>query len=231
MRAELAALSRILAVVNRAALWIAGIGLVLMTVFVAWQVFGRYVLNQSPSWTEPASLLLMSWFILLGSAVGVREGNHLGFEIALHYAPHGLRQIMLGVTEVLVMIFGGAMSWYGTMLAVETWSAAMPGLPIPQGIDYVPLAVGGRSDRAFLPREIRSPAARRRGCPDGARGRAPSRCREGLMPWRSGFSSASSRSCCSSARRSRSASASRRWRPCSTWACRRSWCSSSSIPA
>ena len=52
-----------------------------MTVFVGWQVFGRYVLNDSPSWTEPASLLLMSWFILLGSAVGVREGVHLGFEI------------------------------------------------------------------------------------------------------------------------------------------------------
>ena len=143
MRADLAALSRILAVVNRLALWTAGIGLILMTVFVGWQVFGRYVLNQSPSWTEPASLLLMSWFILLGSAVGVRDGNHLGFEIALHYAPHGLRQVMLGVTEILVMIFGGAMSWYGTLLAVETWSALMPGLPIPQGFDYVPLAVGG----------------------------------------------------------------------------------------
>ena len=143
MRAELAALSRILAVVNRAALWISGIGLVLMTAFVAWQVFGRYVLNQSPSWTEPAALLLMSWFILLGSAVGVRDGNHLGFEIALHHAPQGLRQIMLAVTEILVMIFGGAMAWYGTSLAVETWSALMPGLPIPQGFDYVPLAVGG----------------------------------------------------------------------------------------
>jgi TRAP-type C4-dicarboxylate transport system permease small subunit len=73
----------------------------------------------------------------------VRDGNHLGFEIALHYAPHGLRQIMLAVTEVLVMVFGVAMAWYGTMLAVETWSALMPGLPIPQGFDYVPLAVGG----------------------------------------------------------------------------------------
>jgi TRAP-type C4-dicarboxylate transport system permease small subunit len=50
---------------------------------------------------------------------------------------------MLAVTEVLVFIFGGAMAWYGTALAVETWSAAMPGLPIPQGFDYVPLAVGG----------------------------------------------------------------------------------------
>ncbi|MBD2749228.1 TRAP transporter small permease [Microvirga sp. BT688] len=143
MRDGLAALSRILAAINRAALWISGVGLILMTVFVGWQVFGRYVLNQSPSWTEPASLLLMSWFILLGSAVGVREGNHLGFEIGLHYAPPGLRRLMLGVTEVLVFVFGAAMAWYGTELAVETWSAAMPGLPIPQGFDYVPLAFGG----------------------------------------------------------------------------------------
>lgn len=143
MRAQLAALSRILAVINRAALWIAGGGLILMTVFIAWQVFGRYVLNESPSWTEPASLLLMSWFILLGAAVGVRESNHLGFEIALHYAPHSLRQVMLAITELLVFGFGGAMAWYGTELSVETWSAAMPGLPIPQGVDYVPLAAGG----------------------------------------------------------------------------------------
>jgi TRAP-type C4-dicarboxylate transport system permease small subunit len=85
----------------------------------------------------------MSWFILLGSAVGVREGNHLGFEIALHHAPPGLRQTMLVITEVLVVVFGAAMSWYGAMLAIETWSADMPGLPIPQGMDYVPLAVGG----------------------------------------------------------------------------------------
>jgi TRAP-type C4-dicarboxylate transport system permease small subunit len=143
MRARLAALSRILAVVNTAALWMAGIGLILMTIFIAWQIFGRYVLNQSPSWTEPMALLLMSWFILLGSAVGVREGNHLGFEIGLHVAPKGLRHVMLLVTETLVIGFGLAMAWYGTDLAVETWAADMPGLPIPQGMDYAPLAVGG----------------------------------------------------------------------------------------
>jgi len=143
MRANLAALSRILSLINKAALWLSGIGLVVMTAFIAWQVFGRYVLNQSPSWTEPASLLLMSWFILLGSAVGVREGNHLGFESALHHAPPFLRQLMLVATEVLVAGFGVAMTWYGTELAIETWSAAMPGLPVPQGMDYVPLAVGG----------------------------------------------------------------------------------------
>ena len=65
-----------------------------MTAIVAWQVFGRYVLNQSPSWTEPASVLLMSWFIFLGAAVGVRDGNHLGFDVCSPLLPHG-GQIML----------------------------------------------------------------------------------------------------------------------------------------
>ena len=36
------------------ALWIAGTGLVLMTALIACQVFWRYVLNNSISWTEPA---------------------------------------------------------------------------------------------------------------------------------------------------------------------------------
>ena len=136
-------LAGILGWINRAALWASAVGLVLMTLFVAWQVFARYVLNSSPSWTEPASLLLMSWFILLGSAVGVRQRDHLGFEIGLHFAPPGLRFVMLLVTEVLVAGFGAAMAWYGFELASETWSANMAGISIPQGMDYLPLAFGG----------------------------------------------------------------------------------------
>jgi TRAP-type C4-dicarboxylate transport system permease small subunit len=133
----------ILSRISTAAVWLAGAGLVLMTAFVAWQVFARYVLNDSPSWTEPGALLLMSWFILLGAAVGVREGVHLGFETALHHAPRPLRRAMLATTETLVTGFGVAMSWYGWQLAASTWSADMAGLPIPQGMDYLPLAVGG----------------------------------------------------------------------------------------
>lgn len=139
----LSALPPLLGRISKLALWISGAGLVVMTCFVGWQVFGRYVLNQSPSWTEPASLLLMSWFILLGSAVGVREGVHLGFETALHHAPRPLRRLMLGVTEVLVIGFGACMSYYGAQLAMETWDANMAGLSIPQGMDYLPLAFGG----------------------------------------------------------------------------------------
>jgi TRAP-type C4-dicarboxylate transport system permease small subunit len=143
MRATAATLARALAPLNQAALWIAGIGLVAMTAIVAWQVFARYILNDSPSWSEPVSLLLMSWFILFGSAVGVREGNHLGFEIGLMLAPPALRRAMLTVTEILVIGFGGAMAWYGWSLAMRTWNANMAGIAIPQGMSYLPLVGGG----------------------------------------------------------------------------------------
>jgi TRAP-type C4-dicarboxylate transport system permease small subunit len=55
---QAAPLLRALSILSRLSLWIAGAGLVLMTAFVAWQIFGRYVLNDSPSWTEPGSVML-----------------------------------------------------------------------------------------------------------------------------------------------------------------------------
>jgi TRAP-type C4-dicarboxylate transport system permease small subunit len=143
MTAFAASLTRLLAPLSRAALWIASLGLVLMTLFVAWQVFGRYILNNSPSWTEPGSLLLMSWFILLGSAVGVREGDHLGFEIGLHYASPPIRLAMRTITFSLMIVFGIAMAVYGSQLTASTWRAKMAGVGLPQGMDYVPLVVGG----------------------------------------------------------------------------------------
>lgn len=136
-------LRRLVGGLSTLALWISGAGLVVMTGCVLWQVIGRYALNDSPSWTEPFSLLLMSWFILLGAAVGVREGNHLGFEIALHFASPPVRRLMEIVTDLLVMAFGGAMAWYGWFLAMGTWSAKMAGVNIPQGVDYLPLVGGG----------------------------------------------------------------------------------------
>ena len=39
--------------------------------------FGRYVLSRSPIWGEPFSLLCLVWISLLGSALAVRNDEHL----------------------------------------------------------------------------------------------------------------------------------------------------------
>lgn len=143
MQAFAKLLTRIGAKLCLAALLVSGAGLVLMTIMVAWGVFGRYILNDTPIWVEAGSLFLMAWFILLGSAVGVRESDHLGFEVGLALSPPRLRQLLVVTTEVTVLLFGLAMLGYGWQLAAGTWSDRMPIIGISRGWDYVPIAAGG----------------------------------------------------------------------------------------
>ncbi|NYT31233.1 TRAP transporter small permease [Rhizobium sp. WYCCWR 11128] len=128
---------------SNAALWLAGTGLVLMTVFVAWQVFCRYVLNDSPSWTEPGSVMLMSWFIFLGAAVGIRENNHLGFDVLLYVLPKSGKRVLRMISDVVILAFGAGMVWYGGALISLTWNTTLPSLGISGAFDYLPLAGGG----------------------------------------------------------------------------------------
>jgi TRAP-type C4-dicarboxylate transport system permease small subunit len=142
-RGRLSWLASLMARLSRVALVIAGAGLVLMTLFVAWQVFGRYVLNQSPSWTEPASIMLMSWFIFLGAAVGVRDNVHLGFDVLLYVLPPGAKGALRMITDFIVLAFGLGMIWYGSQLVGLTWHTVLPSLGISGSFDYFPVVAGG----------------------------------------------------------------------------------------
>lgn len=132
-----------LGLISKAALWLASTGLVLMTLFIGWQVFGRFVLNDSPSWTEPMAILLMSWFIFLGAAVGVREGYHLSFEVLLYVLPQGARRLLYYISDLAVLFFGGAMAFYGLQMAAKTWPSTMPGLGLSGGVTFLALIGGG----------------------------------------------------------------------------------------
>lgn len=143
MRIEQNTAAPLLTKVNTLALYLAGFGLVVMTAMVAWQVFCRYVLNDSPSWTEPGAVMLMSWFIFLGAAVGVRENNHLGFDVLLYMLPPSAKKWLRMISDLVIFAFGIGMVWYGIGLVRLTANTTMPALGISGGWDYAPLVVGG----------------------------------------------------------------------------------------
>jgi len=134
---------RFLGLLSKLALWVAGIGLVAMTAFVAWQVFCRYILNDSPSWTEPGAVLLMSWFIFLGAAVGVRENYHLGFDVLLYVLPSAGKRVLRMISDIVILAFGIGMVWYGSQLVALTWNTTLPSLGISGAHDYFPVVGGG----------------------------------------------------------------------------------------
>ncbi|NTA81981.1 TRAP transporter small permease [Agrobacterium tumefaciens] len=143
MRNFMRAIRPFLGALSRASLYIAGVGMVAMTLIVGWQVFARYILNDSPSWSEPLSLHLMSWFIMLGAAVGVRESVHLGLDILRYMMPPRIQAAMDLTSLALIFFFGVGMCWYGTVLSAGTWTATIPVLGWPGGMDFFPLIGGG----------------------------------------------------------------------------------------
>lgn len=143
MQQAIHALSRLNGLLARISLWIAGLGLTGMTVIVFAQVFMRYVMGESLHWVEPAAILLMSWFIFLGAAVGVQEGFHMGFEVLLYFLPVRIGHWLKFVSDLSVFVFAVCMVVYGMQLVEKTWSSTIPIIGLPGGFSYLPLVAGG----------------------------------------------------------------------------------------
>lgn len=143
MRDRLLPISRVLGQLSNAVLWLAGIGLVAMTVIVAYQVFMRFVINASPPWTEAGSIMIMTWFIFLGAAVGVRENFHMGFDVLIYVLPAGAKPWLRAISDLCVFGFAAGMVFFGGELVMRYWGTRIPVLGLPTAFTYLPIVVSG----------------------------------------------------------------------------------------
>jgi TRAP-type C4-dicarboxylate transport system permease small subunit len=126
-----------------AALILAGVSLIAVVAVQAWQVFARYVLNDSPSWTEPLALVFIANTAMLGAAVGARRETHFGFPLLADSAPRPIRMICRAVSRLAMAGLGLGLAAYGAILAADAWSVPMAGAPLPVGLRFAPVALGG----------------------------------------------------------------------------------------
>jgi TRAP-type transport system small permease protein len=124
-------------------LTLAVIGLISLILCVQWQVFGRYVLNDTPTWAEALALLLVLFVTAFGVAVGVRDSGHIGLESMVSLLPEAWRRRVEFLIHGLVALFGGFMVVGGGQWMAAKWGEKKPMLPVPDGIDYLPLVIAG----------------------------------------------------------------------------------------
>lgn len=122
---------------------LAGISIVVMTAIFAWLVFGRYVLNDTPTWVEQVSLLLVMVIAFLGSAVGVHQDTHLSVVIFRGMVPSWVRSVFVFISDIMMAVFGALMFWYGTELTIFKWTADIPLIQWPEGLRSLPLTICG----------------------------------------------------------------------------------------
>ena len=131
------------ATISRWCMYIAVAGLVGIVATVTLQVFGRYVLNDTPTWAESTALVLILYVTILGAAVGVRDAGHIGLESLLILVPDGLSLKLEVVIHALVGTFGVIMAWNGAVLAESVMAYKIPTLGLSEGINHLPLVIAG----------------------------------------------------------------------------------------
>ena len=118
-------------------------GLVLLVLAVLYQVVGRYVFNDTPTWAESGAVLLVLYVTMLGMAVGVRDAGHIGLESLLVLAPDAVRLKMELLIQALVLVFGLVMAYNCGVLAVSVWDYKIPTLGVSEAMKYLPPAGAG----------------------------------------------------------------------------------------
>ncbi len=135
--------TRLCAALSKACLMLAVVGLIVVILSVQWQVFGRYVMNDTPTWAEALAMLLVLFVTAFGLAVGVRDAGHIGLESMVALLPERWQRRVELLIHALVGLFGGFMVYGGWIWASAKWNEKKPMLPVPDGIDYVPLMIAG----------------------------------------------------------------------------------------
>ena len=135
--------TRFCAALARLCLKVGVAGLMLLIVAVLYQVIGRYVFNDTPTWAESGAVLLVLYVTMLGMAVGVRDAGHIGLESLLVLVPEAVRLKMELLIHALVLGFGLVMAYNCAVLAQSVWDYKIPTLGLSEAFKYAPPALAG----------------------------------------------------------------------------------------
>ena len=122
--------------------WLVVAVVAVLVIDVLWQVFTRFILKDPSTWTEEVAVFLLIWVALLGSAVALNRGAHLGID----YFVGKLSPKKRLYTEVFVFLCVAAFSLTvmvigGVELVINTLKLEQISPAINVKVGYVYLAV------------------------------------------------------------------------------------------
>ncbi len=107
------------------------------------QVFNRFVLNSSLSWSEEAQIFGHIWIVFLAIPIAYRRGAHLYVETFRRRLPDRAGAAFDLLVELLWAGFAVALAYLSYRVALVAALQESPGLEIPMSYPYYGVVVGG----------------------------------------------------------------------------------------
>jgi TRAP-type C4-dicarboxylate transport system permease small subunit len=118
------------------------LGVATYSILICTQVFYRYVLNSSLTWSEELVQFLLLWTVMLGSAVATDHGAHIVLNpLDEHLGPKG-RRIRSAIAQLGTIAFCSVLAYYGCVLAYRTRFMSSSAADIPMAYVYAAMPVG-----------------------------------------------------------------------------------------
>jgi len=107
------------------------------------QVFTRYVLNNSLSWTEELSRFCFIWVNILGATVCLRNNSHARVTALTDLLPVKVQKFLGYFSKIIVVIVACVMMIEGIRVIQAVSSQISPALMWPMPIIYSSVPIGG----------------------------------------------------------------------------------------
>ena len=118
------------------------VGVASYSILICAQVFYRYALNSSLTWSEELVQFILLWTVMLGSAIATDRGAHIVLNpLDDHLGPRG-RRIKNIFAEFGTICFCGVLAYYGFVLVYRTRFMTSSAADIPMSYVYASMPVG-----------------------------------------------------------------------------------------
>ena len=106
------------------------------------QVFTRYILNSSLTWTEEMARFSFMYVSFLGSALCVKNGMHARITVLTDFVPKPVQKVLEYVGNVIIIICAFVMITQGFSLLSAVSVQKSPMLKIPMSVFYAACPIG-----------------------------------------------------------------------------------------
>lgn len=129
--------------INKYLLYIIGVLLIIMSLTIFFQVFSRFFLGASLSWSEELSRYLMAWLVFLGAAISIRKQSLIGVEAFVDLVSNNVKKYIKTFVYIVCLGFGIFLVLKGIDMLEIVATQKSPAMKVPMTWVYASIPFGG----------------------------------------------------------------------------------------
>jgi TRAP-type C4-dicarboxylate transport system permease small subunit len=107
------------------------------------QVFFRYVLNYSLSWTEEVGRYSFVWLTFVGASLCVQKETHIGLDVLIRRFSDATKSTIRIIIDISITLFLVFLTYQGFIITLKTYRQVSAALHVPMSVFYLAIPVGG----------------------------------------------------------------------------------------